>query len=236
MSSHKIAILFIALIMQVSSTCAQTVRFDTSLGRFDIELFPNEAPLTVANFLSYVTSGRYDNTVINRSETNSGNNFVVQMGLFSSITTSLPPDRDGFIDILKDPPVQDEPAQTNGLSNILGTVGLARSAEPNSGTSSFFVNGADNSFLDPQFAVFGRVTNMNTINDIFAAPQFDGRDMYEDSLHFSNIPLQQNGDMVIINAARVIPEPASICLAYGAVITMLFSRDNRTRVRVYFRR
>src|SRR5262249_54427364 len=142
--------------------------------------FPNKAPLNVANFLHYVNSGRYDNTVINRAQGEGDNSFVVQMGTFSSPTLGLPNSRNDFVSIPKFAPVQGEPSESTGLSNLRGTVGLALTSgaggngiNPNSGTSSFYVNGMDNSFLDPDFTVFGMVTDMTTIDAIFNSNKID---------------------------------------------------------------
>jgi peptidyl-prolyl cis-trans isomerase A (cyclophilin A) len=118
----------------------------TSMGNFTIELNPERAPLTVANILAYVDSGHYTNTLIHRVVAN----FVIQGGGFNADYTPKPA-------TLR---VNNESG--NGLSNVRGTVGLARSSDPHGGNSQFYVNLNDNAALDPSatrwgYAVFGRV-------------------------------------------------------------------------------
>ncbi|MBM0106998.1 peptidyl-prolyl cis-trans isomerase [Steroidobacter sp. S1-65] len=140
------------------SQTAQRVRVETTLGNFVIELDPQRSPLTVAAFLEYVNAGHYTDTIFHRVI----GNFVVQGGGFDTNNVEKPT-RDG---------VPNESG--NGLSNRRGTVGLARTGNPHSGTSQFYVNLADNAALDPQpsrwgYAVFGHVVEgMNVVDDIGA--------------------------------------------------------------------
>lgn len=137
---------------------APRVRVNTTLGSFVIELDTQRAPLTVASFLEYVKAGHYTDTVFHRVI----GNFVVQGGGYDTKYVEKPtragtPNESG-----------------NGLSNRRGTVGLARTGEPHSGTAQFYVNLADNAALDPQpsrwgYTVFGRVVEgMNVVDDIGA--------------------------------------------------------------------
>ena len=218
-------VLLVMGLIVVAPGYSQTVRFETSLGDFDVELLPGYAPLNVDNLLSYVTTGRYDNTVIHRAQ----DDFVVQMGAFSSATPEPPADTSGFSSIATDPPVQGEPAQETGLSNTVGTVALALpgnmfGTNQDGGTSSFFVNGRDNSFLDADFTVFGTVPDMTTINAIFAAPDFAGAaSQYGANLTYSDMPLTSEGNLVMINAAYVVgqnvPEPSCGTLAILALVS-----------------
>jgi cyclophilin family peptidyl-prolyl cis-trans isomerase len=134
------------------------VQVVTSMGNFVIELDPDRAPLTVANFLEYVRAGFYSGTVFHRVIAN----FIAQAGAFDEKYGEKQPR----------PTISNESG--NGLSNRRGTVGLARSAEPHSGDAQFFINLADNAGLDPQptrwgYAVFGRVVDgMNVVDDIGA--------------------------------------------------------------------
>jgi peptidyl-prolyl cis-trans isomerase A (cyclophilin A) len=129
---------------------AQTiVNVETNVGNFSLELFDTAAPATVANFLSYVTSGRYNGTVFHRSVPS----FIIQGGgfLFDSATQSFP-------GINLDPAVVNE----FSISNTRGTLAMAKvGGNPNSATSQWFVNLANNGAnLDNQnggFTVFGRV-------------------------------------------------------------------------------
>jgi cyclophilin family peptidyl-prolyl cis-trans isomerase len=140
------------------SSAGSRVRVETTLGSFVIELDAQRAPLTVASFLDYVKAGQYTDTLFHRVI----GNFVIQGG--------------GY-----DPKYVEKPTRAgtpnesgNGLSNRRGTVGLARTGDPHSGTAQFYVNLADNAALDPQpsrwgYAVFGRVVDgMKVVDDIGA--------------------------------------------------------------------
>ena len=132
------------------------VVLETSKGDITLELDPNKAPETVANFLSYVDAGHYDNTIFHRVISN----FMVQGGGFLADGTQKPTQS----------PIQLE--SQNGLSNDVGTVAMARTNAPNSATAQFFINVAQNDFLNykpgnPGYAVFGKITSgMDVVNDI----------------------------------------------------------------------
>lgn len=122
------------------------VQVFTSMGNFTIELNPERAPLTVANFLAYVDAGHYTNTLIHRAVAN----FVIQGGGFNVDYTP------------KSAPLKVVNESGNGLSNVRATVGLARTSDPHGGNAQFYVNLNDNAALDPNatrwgYAVFGRV-------------------------------------------------------------------------------
>jgi peptidyl-prolyl cis-trans isomerase A (cyclophilin A) len=217
---------------------AQTVRFDTNVGSFDMELNPTHNPLlqgNVDNLLQYVTSGRYDNTVINRAETG----FVLQMGVFQSPGAKPPANVSGFVPIAAFSPVAGVPAgQIPGLSNTNGMVGFAvRNAaggfvDRDSATSSFYVNLANNSFLDQDFTIFAQIPNMVTINAIMALPHVDltqdpGFGADTNNLHFTDVPLLANGDLVVISHAFVVavPEPSTLILMCGMLPAFLARRS-----------
>lgn len=129
-----------------AAALAETVRIETPLGSFDVELFEEEAPKTVENFLNYVRDGDYENAFFHRSVPG----FVLQGGGFTFM--------DGEIDNVPAAPVENEFNQ----SNLRGTLAMAKiGGDPDSATSQWFVNLADNSDnLDTQnggFTVFGRV-------------------------------------------------------------------------------
>lgn len=133
--------------MHTSVVQAQQVRLRTPLGDIEIELLEQAAPQTVANFLNYVEDGDYVNTFFNRSVSN----FVIQGGGFTFSNGQTEP-------VPADPPVVNE----FNLSNIRGTLAMAKlGGDPNSATSEWFINLADNSAnLDGQnggFTVFARV-------------------------------------------------------------------------------
>jgi cyclophilin family peptidyl-prolyl cis-trans isomerase len=122
------------------------VQVVTSMGNFTIELNPERAPLTVAHFLRYVDQGYYSNVIFHRVV----QSFVIQAGGFDAdYNAKHAPDK-----------VVNESG--NGLSNIRGAVGMARTTSPHAADAQFFVNLSDNQALDPNqtrwgYAVFGRV-------------------------------------------------------------------------------
>jgi len=124
------------------------VRFATTLGNYDVELFNSDAPATVANFLNYLN--RYTDSIIHRSEKTAGNQpFVIQGGGFVN-----PPD---VVPIATDAPVANEFDASN--SNVRGTLAMALpTGNINGGTSQWFVNTGNNSNLDAgKYTVFGKV-------------------------------------------------------------------------------
>jgi peptidyl-prolyl cis-trans isomerase A (cyclophilin A) len=139
---------------------APRVNFATSAGNFVVELAPDKAPKTVENFLQYVKDKHYDGTVFHRVI----DNFMVQGG--------------GFTPEMQQKPVRAPvPLEAgNGLKNAVGTIAMARTADPNSATSQFFINVRDNAALDAPnpdghgYTVFGKVVSgMDVINKIKAA-------------------------------------------------------------------
>ena len=167
----------------------QQVRFDTTLGAFTVEVDPVRAPLTAASFLQYVRDQHYDGTVFHRVI----GNFVIQGGGYLPDGTEKPV-RGG---------VPNESG--NGLSNRRGTVALARTGDPHSGTSQFYVNVTDNIALDPSptrwgYAVFGRVVEgMDVVERIASVATGSSGSFQEDA------PLQP----VVISAARIVGEAAT---------------------------
>lgn len=115
---------------------AQQVRITTNVGAFDIELYPEKAPVTVANFLAYVDSGHYRQTLFHRVIAN----FMIQGGGFGPDYQQKP----------TRPPIVNESG--NGLANSAGTIAMARTGRPHSATAQFFINTQDNGFLDFEMA------------------------------------------------------------------------------------
>ena len=140
---------------------APRVKFATTMGDFVVELEPEKAPKTVENFLQYVNAKHYDGTVFHRVI----DNFMVQGGGFTADMQQKP----------TRPPVVLEAG--SGLKNQVGTIAMARTADPNSATSQFFINVRDNVSLDAPnpdghgYAVFGKVVSgMDVISKIKAVP------------------------------------------------------------------
>jgi len=134
------------------------IKLETSKGDIVIELNKAKAPLTVANFLSYVKSGQFDGTIFHRVI----KGFMIQGGGFTPEMQQKP----------TNPPVKNEAA--NGLKNERGTIAMARTNDPHSATCQFFINHATNTFLDfagpsnPGYAVFGKVTKGMEVVDAIA--------------------------------------------------------------------
>lgn len=130
-------------------------------GTVVITLVPEHAPITVANFLAYVNSGFYNNTIFHRKDAG----FVLQGGGYASpvAATDQPTHK------VTNPPI----ALEIKVSNVLGTVAMARTSAPNSATSEFFINLANNDFLDFSaggYAAFGYITDMSFVTAMAQAP------------------------------------------------------------------
>lgn len=160
LASLTVALLPMAALAQT----APQVRFQTSMGDFVVEVYPDKAPKTVENFLRYVKDKHYDGTVFHRVI----NNFMIQGGGYTESKSERP----------TRPPVPLE--ALNGLKNDLGTVAMARTSDPNSATAQFFVNVKNNDFLNAKgpadgYTVFGKVTSgMDVVNKIKVAPTGPG--------------------------------------------------------------
>jgi cyclophilin family peptidyl-prolyl cis-trans isomerase len=145
---------------------------ETSKGRIVIELFPQKAPATVQNFLAYVDAGFYTGTVFHRVIPN----FMIQGGGLTADMQKKPTEK----------PVANE--ADNGLKNTRGSVAMARTSEPHSATSQFFINTADNEFLNhrgktPQgwgYAVFGRIAEGMAVVDAISGVKTGSSGMFQD--------------------------------------------------------
>src|SRR5438128_2540647 len=163
---------------------------DTSMGTIKIELFDDKAPITVKNFLSYVDDKFYDGTIFHRviGKENSKSDFMIQGG------GVLPGKKEKKT---KDP-IKNEAG--NGISNTRGTVAMARTDDPDSATAQFFINVADNKFLDKAgrnagYAVFGKVTEGMEVVDKIKAVKTTG----DEGRPVANKPLE---DVVIKSVHR----------------------------------
>ena len=139
------------------------VVMQTTVGDITIELFKDRAPVSVENFLQYVRDGFYEGTIFHRVKPG----YVVQGGGYTA----------AMVEKSTRPPIQNE--ATNGLKNDRGTLAMARTGVVDSATSQFFINVADNAFLNHTdtssrgfgYAVFGRVTDgMDVVDAIVSVP------------------------------------------------------------------
>lgn len=158
-----LVILFFIGLPFSSQAAGPQVKLETNLGDIILELNIEKAPKSVKNFLSYVNSGFYDNTIFHRVI----DGFMVQGGGFTEDYEKKP----------TKPSVDNE--ADNKLKNVIGTVAMARTNAPHSATAQFFINVADNAFLDHRgptmrgwgYAVFGKVIKgMDVVNNIKKLP------------------------------------------------------------------
>ena len=153
-----------------------TVTIKTNRGDIDVELDEGKAPETVKNFLAYVDAGHYRGTIFHRVI----NGFMIQGGGFAPDMKQKP----------TRPPVKNE--ANNGLRNDRGTIAMARTSDPHSASAQFFVNVADNAFLNHRaptadgwgYCVFGKVTKGLDVVDKIKAVPTKTAGMYE------NVPVE----------------------------------------------
>lgn len=161
------------------------VRIATSQGAFVIELDADRAPLTTKHFLEVARSGYYKGTIFHRVVAG----FLAQGGGYDAKLQ------------LKTPPATVVNESGNGLSNVRGTVGMARTGEPHSADAQFYVNLVDNTMLDPQpsrwgYTVFGRVVEgMSTVDDIGNVGTGEGGEFKE------HVPVKT----IVIENVEVLP-------------------------------
>ena len=161
MSFKFTAILALGLAL-ASATHAQIVRLSTTQGDIRIALEAEKAPKSVANFVQYVKAGHYNGVIFHRVI----ENFMIQTGGYTPKLDQKP----------TKPPIPLE--SSNGLPNVRGSVAMARTGDPNSATSQFFINTVDNPSLDADamrkgtgYAVFGHVIEgMDVVDKIRALP------------------------------------------------------------------
>lgn len=170
----------------VSQSLPVEVVFETSEGAFTVELYPDKAPETVANFLAYVDEGFYDGTVFHRII----RDFVIQGGGFEK----------GMVRKTTRKPIKNESGSQ--LKNLTGTIAMARKTHPDTATSQFFINLNYNSSLDwkaefqPGYAVFGKVSQgMDVIDSIAGVPTITVDRMRD-------VPEK---DVIILSARRKAP-------------------------------
>jgi len=196
MSSRSIPLLLVMSIFVIftallpSTSNATIVRVETVVGDFEINLYDNHTPETVANFLDYVQNGAYTDSIFHRSVAN----FIVQSGGFRTDLNAE------VSTIPTNPSVVNEPV----VSNLRGSISMAKLGnDPNSATSQWFINLANNSGnLDAQnggFTVFGEVTGngMAVIDSLAALPTF------EFAAPLSKLPLQNFTDADFVGQVPV---------------------------------
>jgi peptidyl-prolyl cis-trans isomerase B (cyclophilin B) len=164
------------------------VKLNTNMGVITLKLDADKAPVTVENFLNYVKSGFYDGTIFHRVI----EGFMIQGGGMEQ----------GMREKATNAPIKNE--ADNGLSNVRGTIAMARTNDPHSASAQFFINVKDNLFLDHRsptpegwgYAVFGKVVDGMDVVDKIRAVQTTNAGFHQD------VPVQD----VIIESAEVVEE------------------------------
>jgi len=186
-----LALAAVLLVPFAAGAASPQVELKTSVGAVVIELYPDQAPLTVENFLQYVKDRHYDGTAFHRVIPG----FMVQGGGYGPDFREKPTRK----------PVRNEAG--NGLKNEVGTVAMARTGEPHSATAQFFINVANNEFLNFRFptqegygyCVFGKVVKgMDVVNRIVKAPTGTGPGGHRD------VPVKP----ILIESARILEATA----------------------------
>ncbi len=183
--NHLIISMALSLGLMANTIAATQVEFETSAGNFVVEVYADKAPKTVENFLKYVNDGFYNNTIFHRVISR----FMIQGGGFERDLTEK----------ATRAPIPNE--SDNGLLNQSGTIAMARTSDPNSATAQFFINLADNQFLNytsPEpdyigYCVFGKVVSgMDVVHKIGLVPTGNSRG-------FSDVPIKA----IVIKQAKI---------------------------------
>ncbi|MBV1790007.1 peptidyl-prolyl cis-trans isomerase [Marinobacterium sp. D7] len=164
----KAALATLTLLLPLTAS-AESIRLTTTQGTIELELFSEQAPKSVENFIAYVESGYYDGMIFHRVIPG----FMIQGG---GMDQEFKPRKTR-------PPVENE--SDNGLKNLRGSLAMARTRHPDSATSQFFINSVDNFTLDarpgqPGYTVFGRVTSGMDVVDRISAVETTSRPPFRD--------------------------------------------------------
>jgi cyclophilin family peptidyl-prolyl cis-trans isomerase len=163
MNIIKLFFVFSILLCNSVFAAGQQIEIKTNLGNILLEIYPEKAPKTVNNFLSYIKEKQYEDTIFHRVIPG----FMIQGGGFDKAMKKKPTRQ----------PIENE--ADNGLKNEIGTIAMARTGDPHSATSQFFINVKNNVFLNHTeptqrgygYTVFGKVINgMDVVNRISEAP------------------------------------------------------------------
>ncbi len=194
------AVCAIALAAPPAFAANPKVELDTTAGKIVLELYPDAAPKTVENFLSYVKAKHYDGTQFHRVI----DGFMIQGGGFTT----------DFVQKPTKPPVVNEAEMSSkaGLKNVPGTIAMARTSNPNSATAQFFINVNTNAPLDFRspdptgigYTVFGKVVSgMDVVNKIAKAPKGAGKPPPPGTpLDPKDVPTEP----IVITSAKILEE------------------------------
>ena len=236
MQNKKLRILaFLAVLVGGAALQAQstnpTYRFVTNLGNINVILTPNTTPITVANFLSYVNSGAYNNVIFHRSVPG----FVIQAGGYQYVPGAAYPNN--VLAITQLSPIMSE----YGATNATGTIAMALTSSSsgatniNSGTSEWFFNlsnnnggNANNTNLDSEmFTVFGSIASndaasLKVMNAIGSAQVIDESSLY--GADFTTCPLGQGGSFLIVSS--IVPVPSITAAGFESAASYAQTQNN----------
>ena len=244
-----LALALVSALFASTSQAGPVILFETNAGSFVMDVNPTDDPnlqVHVDNIVQYIDTNRYIGMVINRAQ----EDFVVQMGGF--LTDTLDPasigqvgssNENGFPRVPAfDPVIVD--ADNDGavdfptLSNTVGAVSLALSGDPDSGTSSFFVNLNDNSGPPPNldalgFVPFAEIRDLAFFDNLNAATGDFGRlnlrdanPTFTNNLGYQDVPTFQD-ELIVVEQALLIPEPTTTVLVLGGVLIGVSSSRRR---------
>ncbi|MBS0633010.1 MAG: peptidylprolyl isomerase [Verrucomicrobia bacterium] len=211
-------------------------QFTTDLGKFNVELYGSDAPLSVANFLSYVNDGSYNGTIIHRSTPLNQVNGVYTNGIIQGggYLYAIPPTT-----VPKKNPIVLE----YKLPNIRGTIAMARTSDLNSATSEWFINQDNNSDIlgasnNGGYAVFGRVlgTGMTVVDAIYAVKTFNANSSSNPNGPFNNLPLQNYDNTKpvalanLVNVSKIAVIPIYPTAGGGTSLLNFSATSNATSV------
>jgi len=214
-----------AVVHAAPARAGTIVRFDTNVADFDVELFDEAMPITVANFLTYVNAGTYSSTLIHRSTTyNPADIQVVQGGgyVLSGATIAS---------VATNPPIV---LESGTATNVRGTIAMARGAATDSATSQYFFNVQSNPALNGNYAVFGRVVGaegLAALDAIGLVPVYDLSAQFGPA--FGEVPptvaTLEPSSLVLVNSVTAVPEPSTLLLAVvGLAVAIHRGRSRRS--------
>lgn len=181
-----LAVATLSVLAPAIASSATILRFETSLGDFDVQMFDASMPRTVTNFLHYVNANKYDGSVVHRNSDTADpvlRDFVIQGGGYYLHDPTGAATTISYTNVSTITPIADEPGGgVTGPSNVRGTIAMAKSG-PNTVTSQWFINQGNNSFLDSPlrsdggFSAFGMVLGngmsvVDAIGDLQIPPDF----------------------------------------------------------------
>lgn len=205
----RMLLVVVGALVPTAARAGTIVRFDTNVADFDVELLDTAMPITVANFLSYVSGSSYSSTLIHRSTTyNAADIQIIQGGGYLLSGNQLLPVTTGSSIVL----------ESGTATNVRGTIAMARGAATDSATSQYFFNIQDNPALNGNYAVFGRVVGaegLAALDAIGAVQVYDCTVQLGSA--FAELPLLaaslDASSLVLVNSVTAVPEPSTMVLA-----------------------